>query len=73
MTKYIGKIVGLLKVESRMNVSIHEDNYRALILEKTFSPQFTPQSRLYYTKTIWFFEEIAKREINLCKINTVDQ
>ena len=52
MTKYIGKIVGLLKVESRMNVSIHEDNYRALILEKTFSPQFTPQSRLYSTETI---------------------
>ncbi len=56
-----------------MNVSIHEDNLRALVLAKTVPPQFTPQSKYYAIKTVWFHEEIYKRDIQLNKINTVEQ
>ncbi len=56
-----------------MNVSIHEDNLGALVLAKTLPPQFTPQSKYYAIKTIWFCEEIFKRDIQLNKINTVKQ
>ncbi len=56
-----------------MNVSIHEDNSGALVLAKTLSPQLTPQSKYYTIKTIWFFKEIFKRDIQLNKINTVEQ
>ena len=44
-----------------MNISIHEDNAGALILAKTLPPQFTPSSKYYAAKTIWFREEIFKR------------
>ncbi len=56
-----------------MNVSIYEDNSGALVLAKTLPPQFTPQSKYYKIKTIWFCEEIFKRDIKLNKINTVKQ
>jgi hypothetical protein len=56
-----------------MNVSIHEDNSAALVLAKTLPPQFTPQSKYYAIKTIWFCEEIFKRDIQLNKIDTVQQ
>jgi hypothetical protein len=56
-----------------MNVSIHEDNLGALVLAKTLPPQFTPRSKYYAIKTIWFREEIFKRNIQLNKINTVKQ
>jgi hypothetical protein len=56
-----------------MNVSIHEDNPGALVLDKTLPPQFTPRSKYYTIKTIWFHEEIFKRDIQLNKINTVEQ
>jgi hypothetical protein len=56
-----------------MNVSIHEDNSGALVLAKTLPPQFTPQSKYYTIKTIWFREEIFKRDIQLNKIDTVKQ
>jgi hypothetical protein len=56
-----------------MNVSINEDNSGALVLAKTLPPQFTPQSKYYAIKTIWFGEEIFKRDIQLNKINTVEQ
>jgi len=52
-----------------MNVSIHEDNSGALALAKTLPPQFTPQSKYYAIKTIWFCEEIFKRDVQLHKIN----
>jgi len=54
-----------------MNVSIHEDNSGALVLAETLPPQFTPQSKYYAIKTIWFCEEIFKRDVQLHKINTV--
>jgi hypothetical protein len=56
-----------------MNVSISEDNSGALVLAKTLPPQFTPRSKYYAIKTIWFCEEIFKRDIQLNKINTVKQ
>ena len=56
-----------------MNVSTHEDNSGALILTKTLPPQFIPRSKYYASKTIWFCEEIKKREIKILKIETVDQ
>jgi hypothetical protein len=56
-----------------MNVSIHEYNLGALVLAKTLPPQFTPQSKYYAIKTIWFSEEISKRDVQLHKIDTVEQ
>jgi hypothetical protein len=50
-----------------MNVSIHEDNLGALVLTKTLPPQFTPRSKYYAIKTIWFREEIFKRDVQLHK------
>ena len=38
ITKLIGQAVGLPIGDTKMNVSIHEDNSGALILEKTFPP-----------------------------------
>ena len=52
---------------------IHEDNAGALILAETLPPQFTPRSKHYALKTIWFREEIVKRGIKLFKISTVEQ
>ena len=56
-----------------MNVSIHEENAVALVLAMTLPPQFTPCSKFYVAKTIWFCEEINKRGIKLLKIDTVEQ
>ncbi len=56
-----------------MNVFIHEDNSGALVLAKTLPPQFTPRSKYYVIKTIWFREEIFKRDFQLNKIVTVEQ
>jgi hypothetical protein len=56
-----------------MNVSVHEDNLGALVLAETLPPQFTPRSKYYATKTIWFCEEIHKHGIKLEKIETLEQ
>ena len=56
-----------------MHVSIHEDNAGALILAQTLPPGFTPRSKFYAQKTIWFREEIVKRGIFLLKIDTIEQ
>ena len=56
-----------------MNVSIHEDNSGALILEKTLLLKFTPRSKYYASKNIWFREGINKRGIKLLKIDTVEK
>ncbi len=55
-----------------MNVSINEDDSGALELAKTLPPKFTPQSKYYTIKTIWFREEIFKRDVQLHKIDTVE-
>jgi hypothetical protein len=56
-----------------MNVSIHENNAAALVLAETLPPQFTPRSKHYATKTIWFCEQIVLRGITPFKIETVEQ
>ena len=55
-----------------MHISIHEDNAGALVLAKTIPPEFTPRSKYYTIKTVWFQEEIQKRAIKLLKIDTVE-
>ena len=56
-----------------MHVLIHEDNAGALVLAETIPPEFTPCSKYYAIKTVWFCEEIQKRCIKLHKIDTVEQ
>ena len=73
MVTLLGTRVGLLLKETTMNVSIHEDNAGALVLAETLPPQFTPRSKHYAIKTIWFREQIVKRKIKLVKIDTVEQ
>jgi hypothetical protein len=65
--------VGLQAGDVNMNVSVHEDNLGALVLAETLPPQFTPRSKYYATKTIWFREEIHKRGIQLKKIETSEK
>jgi hypothetical protein len=43
------------------------------VLAKTLPPQFSPQSKYYTIKTIWYCEETFKRDVQLHKINTVEQ
>ena len=66
-------MVGLEVGNSSLNVSIHEDNAGALVLGNTLPPQYTPRSKHYHIKTVWFREEIVKRGIKLIKIDTVEQ
>jgi len=56
-----------------MNLLVHEDISGALVLAKTLPPQFTPRSKYYASKMIWFQEEIHKRGIKLLKIDTAEQ
>ena len=73
MTNSLGEAIGLPIRDTTMNVSIHEDNVGALVLARTLPPQFTPRSKFYAAKMIWFREEINKRGIKLLKIDTVEQ
>eukprot|EP00804_Cyclotella_cryptica_P006606 CCRYP_008570-RB/>CCRYP_008570-RB protein AED:0.24 eAED:0.23 QI:0/-1/0/1/-1/0/1/0/67 len=54
MVSLLGTKVGLPVSRATMNVLIHEDNAGALVLTKTLPPQFTPKSKHYAIKTIWF-------------------
>ena len=56
-----------------MNVSIHEDNAGAFVLAMTLPPQFSPRSKHYTIKMIWFHEQISQRKIKLLKIETVEK
>ena len=69
----LGEAIGLPVGKTKLNVSIHEDNSGALILAETLPPQFTPRSKHYATKTIWFREQIVRRGIKLLKIETTEQ
>jgi hypothetical protein len=69
----LAKATNLPIGNTTMNVSIHGVDSGALVLAKTLPPQFTPQSKYYAIKTIWFCEEIFKRDIQLNKIDTVKQ
>jgi hypothetical protein len=59
--------------ETTMKLLVHEDNSGALVLAKTLPPQFTPQSKYYAIKMIWFCEEIHKHCVQLLTMNTVIQ
>ena len=74
LVQEVGEVVGLpTKDLTTINVSIHEDNAGALVLAETIPPQFTPRSKYYAIKTVWFREEVQKRGIKLLKIDTVEQ
>ena len=73
LTISLAQALGLAVGETTINVSVHEDNSGALILAETLPPQFTPRSKHYAAKTIWFREEIVKRGIKLVKIDTLEQ
>jgi hypothetical protein len=74
IVKEMGDALNLpTKEMSTMYVSIHEDNAGALVLAETVPPQFTPRSKYYAIKTVWFREEINKRGIKLLKIDTIEQ
>jgi hypothetical protein len=74
IVKELGDVVGLpTKDLTTMHVSIHEDNAGALVLAETIPPEYTPRSKYYAIKTVWFREEIQKRAIKLLKIDTVEQ
>ena len=73
MVKLLSVSVGLPDPKTTMHVSFHEDNTGALILTQTLPPGFTPRSKFYAQKTIWFREEIVKRGIALLKIDTIEK
>jgi hypothetical protein len=73
MVDSIGPAVGLPVEDTTMHVTIHEDNSGALVLAETIPPQYTPRSKHYHIKTIWFREQIRKRGIKLLKIDTLEQ
>ncbi len=70
----IGVAVGIKKPDdnysnfSTMHVTIHEDNLGALILAATPPPQFTPCSKHYAIKTIWFSKKIIEKKIKVVPI-----
>jgi hypothetical protein len=72
----IGIAVGIKKPDddhpgsSTMHITIHEDNSGALILATTPPSQFTPCSKHYAIKTIWFCEKIIGKKINVAPIKT---
>jgi hypothetical protein len=73
MVESMSSAVGLPSPETSMHVTIHEDNAGALILAQTLPPQFTPCSKFYALKTIWFHEQIVLQGIKLLKIDTIEQ
>ncbi len=73
MVQLLAVAVGIPAGDVNMRVSVHEDNSGALVLAETLPPQFTPRSKYYAIKTIWFREEINKRGIKLLKIETSEQ
>lgn len=74
MVELIRLAVGMNKTEpTKFHVTIHEDNSGALILAKTLPPQFTPRSKFYALKTIWFREKIVEYGIVLVKVDTTLQ
>ncbi len=72
----IGIAIGIKKSDDKdsnssiMHVTIHEDNSGALILAMTPPPQFTPCSKHYAIKTIWFREQIIEKKIKVAPIET---
>ena len=59
-----GRQTGVVNIK----VSVNEDNLGALVLAETLPPQFTPRSKYYATKTIWFLEEITNGESSFLRL-----
>ena len=73
MVQLLAVAVEIPAGDVNMRVSVHEDSLGALVLSETLPPQFTPRSKYYPTKTIWFCEEINRHGIKLLKIETSEQ
>jgi hypothetical protein len=73
MVEFLGPAFGLPVDCTLMHVCIHEDNAGVLILADTLPLQYTPWSKHYHIKTIWFRELIKKLKIKLVMIETVEQ
>ena len=73
MIQFLGKAAGLPVGVTSTKGSILKDNTGALILARTFPPKFMPCSKYYATNTVWFCEDINKRNIVLFKIATPEQ
>jgi hypothetical protein len=54
LVKELAGAVGTPAGNVNIRVSVHKDNLGALVLAKTLPPKFTPRSKYYATKTIWF-------------------
>jgi len=74
MVKELRQAVGLNEGRPPvLKITLHEDNSGALILAKTIPPQFTPRSKFYALKTIWFRERIAEMVCSVEKVETLEQ
>ena len=73
MVQLLAVAVRIPAGDVNMRVSVHDDDLVALVFAETLPPQFTPRSKYYATKTIWFREEIDKRGIEILKIETSKQ
>ena len=73
----VGEIISVVGLSTEdmatMHVSVHEDNSGALILSETIPPQFTPRSKYYCAKTVWFRTENMQKGMVLQKIETKEQ
>ena len=54
LVKELAGAVGIPAGNVNMRALVHKDNSGALVLAETLLPQFTPRSKHYATKTIWF-------------------
>ena len=72
ITTLLGKAVGITIGDTKMNVSVHDDDAGALVLNKTLPLHFILCSNYYAIKTILVREKIVKRMIKLLKIDTVE-
>ncbi len=73
LAKFFATYYELEPVETKINVTVHEDNSGALILANTLPPEYTPRSKFYHIETIWFREQIVLRGIEVVKVDTHEQ
>ena len=73
MVNILGQSIGLLIKDATIKVSMHEENAGTLVLAETLPPHFTPHSKHYAIKIIWFRADIFKTEIKLVKIDSFQQ
>ena len=73
MVDLLGHSVGLTIWDATIYVSMQNENTGELMLAEKITPKFTPRSKHYETKTIWFHEENLKKRIKLVNIDTLHQ